>query len=442
MLAVAVAAFPKGFIPVIDPGGLGAVTICALTLAICIPLNRAGRINAACIVFCIGAALAVAWGPPATPGGIGMEDLPTFDLFALPIVIAGILLPRRWPFFIWFGCAIFIILDVTYEAHHQNLADYINEVGLYATIILPMILTFVIACVSWLSAGSVERAIFEADRTADLERAYDMMAEQNERLESAVALIESVHARVAAGDLNARAPVGTGELVGLSASLNLMLDRLARLRTAESSLSAVENGSRVLAQYTWELSAGHFQYAPPQTGLATLDFIGAALDQMRRAIAVEFANLTTGLSAIAHAGETLLNITRAMASQSQESARRVGALNDFVQSMRSVAERAESSLIAPADWLEQATNNGWSDGAALSQTVNEGLSNVRQVIAMADQSPSGQLALESVRADIRELYQRAGAADRDFTDILTASRALLSRINNPSGSLGGPTSLP
>lgn len=441
MLIVAVAAFPKGFIPIIDPGALGAVTICALTLAICIPLNHTGHINAACVTFCIGAALAVAWGPPATPNGIGMEDLPTYDLFALPIVIAGILLPRRWPFFIWAGCALFIILDVTYEPHHPNLAQYINEAGLYATIIIPMILTFVIACVSWLGSGSVERAIIEADRTADLEHAYTLMAEQNARLESTVNIIQGVHARVAAGDLNARAPMGTGELMGLNASLNLMLDRLGRLRAAENTLSAVENGSRVLAQYAWELGAGRFQYTPPQTGIATLDIIGTALDQMRRTVMSEITNLAAALSALARSGETLLSFSRALGTQSQESARRIGALNDFLQSVRAVAERAESSLIAPVDWLEQATAGGWSDGAGLAQAVSEGLSGVRQVIAMADQSPSGQFALESARADVREIYLRAGAAERDFIDTLAAARALLARINHPSGALGSPPSI-
>jgi hypothetical protein len=438
MLIVMVAAFPKGFIPILDPGTFGAVAICGITLILCIPLNRTGFVNAACAIFCTGVALALAWGPLATPGGIGMEDLPSLDLFALPIVLAGILLPRRWPFIFWIACALFIIGDVTLEEHHANLAAYVQEVGLYATVIIPLILTFVIAVVSWLGAGSVERAIVEADRTTDLEQAYSLMAEQNQRLEVAVSTIQGVHARVANGDLNARAPAGAGELMGLSASLNLMLDRLARLRGAENALNTIENGSRVLAQYAWELGAGNLQFAPPQLGLPMLDIIGAALDQMRRAIYGEISALVAAVQGVTRAGEELMGASRGLGWQFQESARRIGALNDFVQAMRTTAERAESSLIAPADWLEQATAQGWSDGEALARTVAEGLSNVRQVVAMADQSPSGLLALDASRSGEREVLARAGAAEREFTEMMTQARVLLSRLANQTNALAPP----
>ncbi len=55
-----------------------------------------------------------------------MQDLPTYDLFALPIVIAGILLPRSAPFFFWLGCAAFIVGDVYFETKQANLTAYID----------------------------------------------------------------------------------------------------------------------------------------------------------------------------------------------------------------------------------------------------------------------------------------------------------------------------
>lgn len=435
-LVVMLAILPKGFIPVLDFGTFGGVTIAALTLIISIPLSRAGLVDYAGVAYCAGVTLALAWSLLATPNGLGMQDLPTYDLFSLPIVIAGILLPRRAPFFFWLVSALFIIGDVTYEAHQANLTAYIQESGLYATVIIPLILTFVVAVVSWLGSGSVERAIREADRSADLERAYRLMAEQKRRLESAIAMIQNVHARVAAGDFSARAQTGGGELIGLGVSLNLMLDRLARMRGAEGALGQLEQGSRLLAQYTWELGSGHLYSPPPPTGSPILDAVGAGLDQMRRTIFGQITALATALGGITRAGDDLLASQRALAFRTQEAGRRIGALSDAVQAIRATAERAESTLIAPTQWLEAATAQGWSDGAALAQTVAEGLSNVRQVIAVAGQSPAGATSQEIDLTSEREIFERSGQAEREFAEALAQTRSLVSRLANQSGNLG------
>jgi hypothetical protein len=436
-LIVVIAIFPKGFIPVLDYGTFGGIAIILVTLLICIPLNHASRVTAAGTIFCIGVSLALAWSLLATPNGLGMQDLPTFDLFALPIVIAGILLPRRAPFYFWIGCAAFIIADITFETRQANLAAYINQVGLYATVIIPLILTFVIAVVSWLGAGSVERAILEADRSADLEHAYRLIAEQKRRLEGAINMIQNVHARVANGDFSARAATAGGELMGLGVSLNLMLDRLSRLRGAETALTAIEQGGRRLAQYAWELGAGHLQSAPPQTGSPLLDAIGGALDQMRRTLYSQIAALATSLQSVTRSGDELVSATRALGMRTQDEGRQVSALHDTIQAMRSAAERAESSLAPPAEWLEQATVQGWADGAALAQTVSESLSSVRQTVALADQTP-GAISQDTDPSTDRELFERAGAAERAFTDAIAQARALLARVVNQSGDLGPP----
>lgn len=435
-LVVGLAILPKGFIPTRDYGTLGGVAIVALILLICIPLNHFGKINTAGTIYCAGVAVAIAWSLLYTPNGLGLQDLPTYDLFALPIVIAGILLPRSAPFFFWIGCSAFIVSDVYFEPHQANLTAYINEVGLYATVIIPLTLTFVIAVVSWLGAGSVERAIIEADRTADLERAYRLIADQKRRLEGAIAMIQNVHSRVANGDFSARATVGSGELMGLGVSLNLMLDRISRMRGAESALNTIEQGSRALAQYAWELGAGLLQSAPPPTGSPLLDTVAAALDQMRRAIFSQISALANALQNVTRTGDELVNATRALGWRTQEAAQRIGALHDTVRTMQDAAERAESSLAPPVEWLRQATEQGWTDGVALAQTVAESLSCVRQVIAAADQSPVAAGSQEFTVSGEREVFEHAGASEREFTEALTQARALLSRLANQSGNLG------
>ena len=83
----------------------------------------------------------------------------------------------------------------------------------------------------------------QADALQSLERANrqieeqsHMIAERNESLESGIAHLKGVQARLANGNLRVRANLTSGELMPLAASLNLMAERLMRLE--QSSIYA------------------------------------------------------------------------------------------------------------------------------------------------------------------------------------------------------------
>jgi len=100
LLGAIVVLFPKAFIPELDFGLLGGLFLCSGIAIGSILLNHYRLMNAAASVFVIGIAVAIAFALLATPNGLGMQDLPTFDMFVIPIILAGILLPRRSPFLI------------------------------------------------------------------------------------------------------------------------------------------------------------------------------------------------------------------------------------------------------------------------------------------------------------------------------------------------------
>lgn len=86
-----------------------------------------------------------------------------------------------------------------------------------------------------------------------IEEQSRMIAERNESLELGVTHLKDVQARLANGNLRARARLNSGELLPLAASLNLMAERLMRL---EQSDVYAQRLSRALA----ELSASIERY--------------------------------------------------------------------------------------------------------------------------------------------------------------------------------------
>jgi hypothetical protein len=273
---------PLSFFPYFNAGTLGGVVLGTIIIITCLILNRSNHVNAASTVYVLGVTLAIAIGQSIFPDNkIGLQDIEPFDLFVVPIVFAGILLPRIASILIWLFSAAFTVTILSIIPHRANLDAYLAGSGIYAVAVQPILLAAILAVVSWIAAGSVNRAIAQADRTAEVQRAYQAIADQKQRLEDAVAIIQNVHARVANGDLSARAPINGGELVSLSVSLNLMLERLSRSSAAESVLGGMEQGVQRLNATVADLAQGNLGRPITQQGFGQLTPIAYNLEQLR-----------------------------------------------------------------------------------------------------------------------------------------------------------------
>ena len=289
---------PRGFLPVVDPGTLLGIAGFALIVLTSMVLNRRGQVTTASVVFTVGLALAIAGSQLATPSGkIGFEDLAGYDLLVIPLIVAGILLPSRAIVLLWAASATFVVVDLGLAEHGKSLDAYLPVdlppfLRTYPVAIYPVILMAVVAVISWLAARSVARALAEADRTADVERAYALLAEQKRQLEAAIGAIQQVHARVANGDLNARAATHSGDpLLQLAVSLNLTLDRLARTSLSALSLQALEQEVTALSQYVAELAQANLRYPAPAQQMRRLVPLAYSLEQLRIGIlqAIQYA---------------------------------------------------------------------------------------------------------------------------------------------------------
>jgi hypothetical protein len=348
-LVVGVVLIPKAFFPIVDPGTLSGVGLAMVLVVLCGILSRARQVTAAGLVFTSGVALALALSLIFTPNGLGMQDLPTFDLFAMPVVIAGILLPRRASLGIWAACALFTGLDLQFEPHQANLNAYIAQVSIYGVAILPILLAGILAVVSWLAAGSVASAIAEAGRTADLERANTIIAAQKRQLEDGLAAIQAVHARVANGDLSARATISSGELLPLAISLNLMLERLSRSLAAEYLLGGMEAEVQRLTYAVGELAQGHLRQPVALPGGGPLAQLAQQIERLRLSI---------------------LQLVQTAQNQAQHL---LAAADNVEQGTRFLAQQAPSELAETLDHLLRAERQV----TAISQQIQQAAMRLR-----------------------------------------------------------------
>jgi HAMP domain-containing protein len=304
---------PLSFSPSFNAGTLAGVVMGALIVLISMVLCRTGRVTAASTVYVLGITLAIAVGQSIFPDNkIGLQDIEPFDLFVVPIVFAGILLPRVASILIWVFSAIFTVTILSVIPHRANLDQYLNGQGIYAVAVQPILLAAILAVVSWVAAGSVNRAIMQADRTAEVARAYQAMADQKQRLEDAVAIIREVHARVANGDLTARAPIVSGELVSLAVSLNLMLERLARSQAAETALGDLEYSIQRLNEAASDLAQGQIARSLPQHGFGPLAPIAYNLEQVRHGFVQVARNSAAMVDRISTTTHEVLSINRSL----------------------------------------------------------------------------------------------------------------------------------
>lgn len=279
---------PRGFLPVLDPGTLAGVAGFAVIVFASILLNRRGVVTAASMVFTAGLALAIAGSQLATPGDkINFQDLAGYDLLVIPLVVASFLLSSRAVVLLWSVSVLFVVVDLGLAPHGVSLDAYLPSdlppfVRIYPVAIYPIILTAVVGVISWLAARSTARALAEADRTADVERAYALLADHNRQLEESIGAIQQAHARVARGDLGARAAIRPGDpLLQVASSLNLLLDRLARGNLSTAALAEVERETQVLHDYLAALAESKLQTPLPGDQLRRLAPLAYGLEQVR-----------------------------------------------------------------------------------------------------------------------------------------------------------------
>jgi hypothetical protein len=278
---ITLALTPEIFFPSFDFVELIVVGGALLLLVVCAVFNRVGYVAAAATIMIAGVGAAIAGSQYSYPGGLPLSGRTAFDLFVIPILLAGVLLPRRMSVIFLGVFSAFIFVDLQFGAKEADLTAFIAKEGIYTVVATPILLLSAVAVVAWVAAGSVRHALREADRTRELEQAYQFIAEQNLQLEAAIASIQQVHAQAAKGDLAVRAPVTSHALAPLAISLNLMLERLSHARGAEMAIGGLEQRVMRLEHVVSTLAAGYLRQVVPVQDLGRLTPLAQRIEELR-----------------------------------------------------------------------------------------------------------------------------------------------------------------
>jgi len=192
------------------------------------------------------------------PDGIRNSNIPDFDFFILPVLIAGILLPRAFLPFLAIAHILIIVAIFSLLPHDPILTQEIlvNQKGLaYSELSDAITIQIVGTTIAWLSSKSVDRALLRASRAEELAAARERLNKQaqqilaqKERLEYGITILKEAQARFANGDYKARAKLSQNELVPLATSFNLMAERLTRVVHVEHEYKRLEQAVEYFLQ--------------------------------------------------------------------------------------------------------------------------------------------------------------------------------------------------
>jgi hypothetical protein len=188
----------------------------------------------------------------------------------IPLIVAGLVLPRG---FIWFFCVahcIFILLDYYLLPHTADLnALVVLWKGDSIAYARPILIQIVGALLLFLWARSTDQAIRRADRAEEIAALEHTLADQKRQLDIGIQQILQTHVRAANGDYTARAPLGQDNILWqIASSLNNLLSRLQRSGQAEHQLTRTNDELRRLAAAIDDAQSGRKPIWPAPTGTA------------------------------------------------------------------------------------------------------------------------------------------------------------------------------
>jgi hypothetical protein len=249
---------------------------------VALALNRSAQITLSAIFYILAIDTTLVILMITLPSGIRNSNIPDFDLFIIPILIGGVVLPRWLLPFLAAAHICIIIALFTLLPHDPLLTREIlvNQKGFaYGEISDALILQVVCATIAWLGALSVDRALLRANRAEDLAEAQkrlsehaQLILEQKQRLDYGIGVLKGAHARFANGDYKARAKLENNELTSLAFSFNLMVERLNRIAQIAQEYIRLERGLRQML----EVENTIFHGGPLQPFHAT----GTAIDRL------------------------------------------------------------------------------------------------------------------------------------------------------------------
>ncbi len=170
-------------------------------------LNRAGKTTLAGLICILLVDLGVTAAILNNSTGLSSLAPSIFSLYLIAVLDAGVVLSRPWIVAIGFVqmgliLALFTLIHPDASLLLLIKSDY-NGQG-YPVLVPPILLIMCTTAIVWLYSAGVQRALVRASRAEELAEARAriheqarQIAEQNQRLEHGISLLQEVHARLA-----------------------------------------------------------------------------------------------------------------------------------------------------------------------------------------------------------------------------------------------------
>jgi hypothetical protein len=253
---------------------IGTVVLGLLLCAVALLFNYIGKVTVVGILLIVVIDLGCGLMLLTTPMGLGVSDLPTFDILIVSELIAVSLLTPISVFPVALSNVVFIIADLLFQPRTTELQMVLSSSMGFNAIAQPISLQIVVAVVSYIWVRNALLAMARADRAEEIAHLQQREAELQRReverqqhLDAGVQHLSQVLVQAANGDRTARAQMNQDNMLWrVGNSLNLLLTRLMRIGQVE------QENKQLRAELTRVTEARHLErmrsqvYTPASTG--------------------------------------------------------------------------------------------------------------------------------------------------------------------------------
>ena len=253
---------------------IGTVMLGLVLCGVALVFNQMGKVTVVSLLLIAVVDLGCGLMLLTTPMGLGVSDLPTFDVLVVSELIAVSLLPPISVFPIALSNVVFIVADLLFQPRTPELQMTLTSSMGFNAIAQPISLQIVVAVVSYIWVRNALLAMARADRAEEIaelqQREAELQrreAERQRHLDAGVQHLSQVLVQAANGDRTARAQMNQDNMLWrVGNSLNLLLTRLIRMGQVE------QENKQLRAELTRVTEARHMDrmraqvYSSPHTG--------------------------------------------------------------------------------------------------------------------------------------------------------------------------------
>ncbi|WP_161975857.1 hypothetical protein [Tengunoibacter tsumagoiensis] len=214
---------------------------------IALAMNHRGAVNFAGGLVTAVVSVAIPIAILTYPGGLGTNTVFLYDMMIQSDLLAVSLLPARSVFIVVGANILFIVTDFYLQSRTSDLTALIAKAG-PEVLARPIVLHIIVAVVTYLWVSSSQDAVKRADRAQviaelqhDIARQHTASTLEKQKLEASIDLLVQTQNRIAQGDLDARVPLTSDNVLWqIGGSLNTLLSRYQKLRHLEWQMQQMQ----------------------------------------------------------------------------------------------------------------------------------------------------------------------------------------------------------